>query len=75
MSGCEMSPPRDRPLQQTPRANRPEPHGMGTRLTTWGRAHAHDFGWNVVVSVFHVPLRSSLSQSDAFAVYISPYPR
>lgn len=75
MSGCEMSPARDRPLQQTPRANRPEPHGMGTRLTTWVRAVPHDFGWNVFVSVCHVSLRSWLSQSDAFAVYISPYPR
>ncbi len=31
----------------------------------------HDFGWNEPVSVFQVSLRRSLSQSAAFAVYIS----
>src|SRR4051812_29096355 len=45
------------------------------RGTSDRRAVRHDFGRNVSVSVFQVSLRSSLSQAEAFAVYISPYPR
>lgn len=38
------------------------------------RLALQDFGWNVSVNVRHVSLRSSLSQSEALAVYISAYP-
>lgn len=40
----------------------------------YGPFAAQDFGWNVSVSVRHVVLRCSPSQSAALAVYINAYP-
>src|SRR5690606_34742708 len=61
-SGCRV--PLGRPPDYVPAARR-DPYRPCV---------AQDFGWNVSVSVRHVVLRCSPSQSAALAVYISAYP-